>query len=133
MPIETINVPGEPFAVQRVTNSLIVSEVIDAQKTLYLDPDHDARRPVLWDTRLVNVKSGFSEILAMVEKSTSLWSKMAGGRSAILVGQKKNAATARLYASLAQAMPRELSIFTSYEDAVAWLRFGDVGQTPKAS
>ena len=121
MPIETVHNPLESFDVQVVTTALVVEEVIAAQKRLYLNPDHDPARPVLWDTRGVDVKSGFSEILTMVEASTDLWNKMAGGKSAILVAKRAHAMPARLYKQLAEAMPRELQVFVSYDDAVNWL------------
>ena len=44
MPIETIQDSGEHFAVQRVTDALVVEEVLAAQKQLYLSPDHNAHR-----------------------------------------------------------------------------------------
>ena len=133
MPIQTIQDSGEPFAVQLVTEALVVDEVIAAQKQLYLSPGHDARRPVLWDTRTVDVKSGFADILKMVEDSTELWQKMAGGRTAILVAKREHAMHAKLYKKLAEAMPRELQIFTSYGEAENWLNASVQSAAPNAS
>ncbi len=121
MPVSTTSNHNEPFDIQMVTRELIATEVIAAQRALYLAPDHDATRPVLWDARKVDVKSGFTEMLNMVEGSTDLWRKMAGGRSAILVAERAHAAYGRLYAQLAAAMPRELQVFTDYDEAVSWM------------
>jgi hypothetical protein len=132
MPIKTINNANDPFAIQLVTEDLIVSEVIEAQMTLYLSPGHDPATPVLWDSRTVDIRCSFTEILKMVDDSTGLWAKMSGGKSAILVGETKHAATARLYVQLAAAMPRELSVFTSFEAASKWLCEKSI-QFPKAS
>lgn len=121
MPIETIIDPKQPFVTQKVTEALIASEVIHAQRDLYLQPGYDPMQPVLWDTSTVDVKAGFTDILEMVEGSTELWSRMKGGKTAILVAEQQHLANARLYKKLAEAMPRELEVFTEYDDAVRWL------------
>lgn len=120
MPIET-QTDHQTFVIQVVSEALIASEVIDAQRHLYLQPGYDPQRPVLWDTRTVDVKAGFSDILEMVEGSTELWAQMKGGKTAILVAERQHAMHARLYAKLAEAMPRELEVFTDYDAAVGWL------------
>ena len=105
MSIQTILDPQKPYLIQLVTDALLVNEVIEAQKRLYLDPAHNPQMPVLWDTTDVDVQSGFTEIFKMVEQSTDFWSNMAGGRTAILVhsanssgnSSANNTATARLY------------------------------------
>ncbi|MBL6690304.1 MAG: hypothetical protein ISP91_07925 [Pseudomonadales bacterium] len=108
MPIETIIDPGQPFVTQKVTEALVATEVIHAQRELYLQPGYNPMRPVLWDTSRVDVKAGFSDILEMVEGSTELWSSMKGGKTAILVAEQQHLANARLYKKLAEAMPRDL-------------------------
>jgi hypothetical protein len=113
--------PNEAFDIQLVTQELLVDEVIAAQKKLYLDAEHDSSRSVLWDARSAEVNSGITELLAMVEHSTDLWAKMSGGKTAILVSNAEHASTARTYRQLASAMPRELSVFTSYGEAINWL------------
>ncbi|MDA0272434.1 MAG: hypothetical protein O3C68_04170 [Proteobacteria bacterium] len=133
MPIETIQDSGEHFAVQRVTDALVVEEVLAAQKQLYLSPDHNAHRPVLWDTRAADIKTSFGDILKMVDGSTGLWQKMAGGRSAILVAEREHAMQGRLYKLLAAAMPRELQVFTSYHEAETWLNATVQSMAPNAS
>ncbi len=121
MPVETIINSDQPFAIQRVTDALIAQEVIEAQRELYLTPGYDPQRPVLWDTSTVDVKTGFTDILEMVEGSTELWSRMKGGKTAILVAEPQHAANARLYKKLAEAMPRDLEVFIHYDEAVNWL------------
>ena len=133
MTIEIIDDAKTPFVVQRVHNKLDAVEVVDSQKALYLNPEYDPTRPVLWDTRQADVQSVVSEIFKMVEHSTSLWGKMRGGRTAILVSKTEHLGFARLYVKLAAAMPRKLAIFMSYEEAIHWLLEDQVLSTPKAS
>ncbi len=121
MPIETLCDLKSFFVTQKLTETLSAAEVIEAQRRLYLQPDYDPRRPVLWDTRKAEIKSGFSDILEMVEGSIELWARMQGGKSAILVAERQHAMIARMYKKLAEAMPRDLEVFTDYADAVRWL------------
>lgn len=131
MPIETIINNEHPFAVQLVTRSLLADEVVAAQKNLYLAPGHDPSTPVLWDTRTVDVKASITDMLKMVDDSTDLWSQMVGGRTAILVGATKDVATARIYQQFASSMPRDLKIFTEYDEAVSWLL--EAGQSAESN
>ncbi|MFT7219886.1 MAG: hypothetical protein ACI8Z1_001503 [Candidatus Azotimanducaceae bacterium] len=133
MSIEIIDDFEKPFVVQLVLDRLDVQEVVDSQRELYLSPDCDPTRPVLWDNRQVDVQPVASEIFKMVEQSTSFWAKMAGGRTAILVSKSENLSFARLYVKLAAAMPRKLKVFLSYDDATEWLLEDQVVSTPKAS
>ncbi len=122
MPIETVKDDQNPFVTQVVTVALVVEEVIDGMKRLYLDPDHEPSTPVLWDARQNDPTStGFSELFAMVDNSTEFWNKMSGGKTAILVAKHDHLPQARLYQSLAKAMPRELDVFDDYDEAVNWL------------
>lgn len=124
MPVETIINSGHPFAIQRVTDALTTQEVIEAQRELYLTPGYDPETPVLWEINTVRVEIGFTDILEMVEGSTELWSRMKGSKTAILVAEPQDAANARLYKELAEAMPRELEVFIHYDDAISWLTAG---------
>jgi len=133
MSIEIIDDFKNPFVIQLVLDRLDAQEVVDSQRELYLSPDYDPTRPVLWDTRQVDVQSVSSDIFKMVEQSTSYWGKMAGGRTAILVSKSENLSFARLYVKLAAAMPRKLSVFLSYDDATQWLLEDQAVSTPKAS
>lgn len=121
MPIETLCNENLPYDVQVIRGPLAPQEVIEAQRRLYLDPNRDMSRPVLWDSRRMKGDAPATDVFRMVDDSTELWSQMSGGRSAILVGGRNHVAPARLYAKLAEAIPRSLGIFTSYEEAVAWL------------
>lgn len=139
MPIETVKDDQHPFITQLVTVALVVEEVIEAMKRLYLDPDHDPSIPILWDGRQIDpTTAGFNELLKMVDDSTGFWNKMSGGRTAILVAEQSHLATARLYQSLASAMPREIEVFDDYGNAVHWLRQTEESEraseaAPKAS
>lgn len=121
MPVETIQTAGEPFDRHVVLGSLSPDDVVETQRRYYASPDYDTSRPILWDVRGIQQRTDSQDIFKMVEDSTAFWSRMAGGRTAILVSGRGQLSGARLYMKLAEAMPRELRVFTSYDDAVDWL------------
>ncbi|MCH9651215.1 MAG: hypothetical protein K0U98_23525 [Deltaproteobacteria bacterium] len=122
MPIETTIDSVRGIVVQRVQGELDSNDVIEAQKRLYLDPDHDPALPVLWDTREGSASSmPFGEMENLVDRSEKLWENMGQGRTAILVASEADFGMGRMYQALADQMPRRLAVFYDYEEAIAWL------------
>ena len=110
------------IAVQTVEGDLKIDDVIAAQKRLYLEPGHDPSMPVLWDARRSRaIMQTFNGLSEMVDKSRSFWDRMGQGRTAILVGSVADYGMGRMYAALADSMPREIRVFQDYDEAVAWL------------
>lgn len=123
MSIETTIDTELGIVVQRVQGDLDSDAVIEAQKRLYLNPDHDPTLPVLWDTRSGRASSmPFAEMENLVDRSEKLWENMGQGRTAILVASEADFGMGRMYQALADQMPRRLSVFFDYEEAVAWLK-----------
>lgn len=122
MPIDTILDRTLGIAVQRVTVELRGDEVIAAQTRLYGDPEHSPSTPVLWDAReAVVTRVVFEEMRDMAAKAEPLYERMAGGRTAILVGSQADFGMGRMYQSLSAGMPRDLRVFDDYDAALAWL------------
>ena len=109
MPIETTIDTNECFITHIITVSIRSDEIIKTIQNLYLDSNHDPARPTLWDARQVDTaRASFSDIFQMVEHFSDSWSALSGGKTAILVGDSQQMANARLFKTLANAMPREL-------------------------
>lgn len=121
MPVETLQSQQQPFDTHVVVGSLSPNEVVEAQRRYFSNGETDTTRPILWDVRGIERRTDSQEIFKMVEDSTAFWSLMAGGKTAILVRGRGQLSGARLYMKLAEAMPRQLQVFTDYEDAVSWL------------
>ncbi len=123
MPIRTVLDDPTGIVMFVVTGTPVGEEIIQAQKRLYLNSDHDPTTPLLFDARNADSAAlNFSEIERIVDRSTYYWNKMSGGRSAILVGTDDDQALGRMYKTLAAAMPRGIQVFGDYEEAVNWLQ-----------
>ena len=115
------------IAIQEIRGDLSADEILKAQEDLYLESGFDPSRPCLWDATNGNVAGAMSgaEMQGAANRSTTLWERMAGGRTAILVAREADFGMGRMYEQMAADMPRELRVFRDRDEAVAWLLGGD--------
>ncbi len=127
MPVNTYVDREHNMAVQKIEGDLGASEIIAAQKRLYVDLEFDPKRPCLWDASNGRVAGAVSaeQMRASAAESQVLWKKMAGGKTAILVGRESDYGMGRMYEMLADRMPRQLRVFRSRREAIEWLTLED--------
>jgi hypothetical protein len=130
MPIKTELDEELGIVVHTILGNLKTEEVLEAQRRVYLDEDHDPRMPVLWDARLGR-SSGltYEDLRSLMERSRPLWDRMGPGRTAIVTGSRADFGMARMYESLAHEMPRDIVSFDDYEEAIEWLTGGPEGRS----
>lgn len=109
--------------IHKVVGTLTHDDVLTAQRAFYLDDQIDHRRPVLWDAREIEVASlvTFNEMARMAKGANEFAERMAGGRTAILTATAASFGMGRMYETLASSLPREISVFREYEEAIGWL------------
>ena len=123
MAVETIIDEELGIAVQTIDGDLTLEDVVAAQRLLYVDMSFDPRKPCLWDSINGNIATAmdFGGMQESVQRSRSMWERMAGGKTAILVGRTSDFGMGRMYAQLAEKMPREIRVFEIRDEAIAWL------------
>ena len=112
------------MAVQEIRGDLTADEVLKAQHELYVELGFDPAKPCLWDATEGNVAGAMTggDMQGAARRSSALWERMAGGRTAILVARESDFGMGRMYEQLAAGMPRELGVFRDREEALVWLR-----------
>ena len=111
------------IAVQTINGDLTSEDVVAAQRLLYDHMGFDPRKPCLWDSTNGNIATAmdFGDMQECVQRSKSMWEEMAGGKTAILVAGTPDFGMGRMYAQLAEKMPREIRVFEVRDEAIAWL------------
>ena len=123
MPIKSAVDDDNGIFVHKVTGVLTHDEVIAAQRAFYTDGQLDQRTPVLWDAREIEMTSlvTFSEMARMAKGANEFADRMVGGRTAILTATAASFGMGRMYETLASSLPRQISVFREYEEAIGWL------------
>lgn len=111
------------IAVQKLYGAMTAAEVVSAQRRLYVSMGVHPKLPCLWDVTEGDVATSmdWTGMKFAVEGSEAIWERMRGGRTAILVADEADFGMGRMYATLAENMPREIRVFYSRPDAIAWL------------
>ena len=120
------------IAVQKLSGAMTAVDVVDAQRNLYVAMGVHPKLPCLWDVTEGDVAAtmDWTGMKLAVEGSEAIWDRMRGGRTAILVADEADFGMGRMYATLAENMPREIRVFYSRPDAIAWLTADPVQNRP---
>lgn len=115
------------IAVQKLSGALAAADVVEAQKRLYIEMGVHPKIPCLWDAVDGDVAAAMdsSGMRTAVGGGEEIWERMKGGRTAILVNDDADFGMGRMYAAMAESMPREIRVFYSKDEAVAWLTSSD--------
>lgn len=92
---------------------------------------HDSRLPLgaslLWDARrLTSLHISHEDVDAVVAAANALERATGAGRTAVVAVRFEDDVTARLFARVIGSERREIRVFTTMEEALAWLGFEDV-------
>lgn len=125
MPVETVYDAARKVLIHRALGTLSIVAIVRARRNALASGDYPQNAPALWDLRQGSAADiSFDEVWEMVEGIRQWGAERPnfGGRTAILVTSDVNYGMARIYASLADQLPRQTRVFRSESEALAWLQ-----------
>lgn len=123
MPIHT-QIDGEAGVVTHtVQGHLRPGEIEGALQRAFRSPEFRPEMGVLWDLREGSaVELRTDELVAAALTARSYGSSRGHGRTALLVESAVDFGLARVAQAYLQELPREVEVFTTYDEAITWLR-----------
>lgn len=121
MPIESYVDEGRRRIVATVSGSFTLAEILDAIDRSVRDPRFRPGFAVLSDHRTVEEPLTPEQAGRMVDHLESLAELMAGSRWAVVTSKAASYGMLRMVSALVKHIPMEVQVFSSLEEAEAWL------------
>ena len=123
MAVRTLIAERMDMAVPEIRGDLTADELLEAQQEPYIELELGLARPYLWNATEGNVAATMTggDMQPAATRSSVLWEKMAGGRTAILVARDSGFGMVRMLYKHAAGMPRKLGVFRDRDETIVRL------------